>query len=146
MSDTATATDTKTTSDHGGEHGADHVGHVTSIKLLVNVLAALLVLTVVTVAVSYVDLGPLNLAVAMLIACVKASLVVLFFMHLLWDKPFNAVLFLSTLLFLALFIGFCVLDTREYAPDVIRDYGATDNKFVPGGMPQFEYEKPNAGK
>ena len=46
------------------------------------VFVALLLLTVVTVLVSYVDLGLLNVVVALLIASAKASLVALFFMHL----------------------------------------------------------------
>jgi cytochrome c oxidase subunit IV len=46
------------------------------------VFIALLLLTAVTVLVSYVDLGLWNAVVALLIASVKASLVVLFFMHL----------------------------------------------------------------
>ena len=46
------------------------------------VFAALLLLTVITVLVSYVDLGLLNVVVALLIASAKASLVALFFMHL----------------------------------------------------------------
>jgi cytochrome c oxidase subunit 4 len=46
------------------------------------VFAALLLLTVVTVSVSYVDLGLWNAVVALVIASAKASLVALFFMHL----------------------------------------------------------------
>jgi len=45
------------------------------------VFAALLALTVVTVGVSFVDLGPLSTVVALVIAATKASLVILFFMH-----------------------------------------------------------------
>jgi len=59
----------------------------------VAVFVALLLLTVVTVLVSYVDLGLWNTVVALLIASVKASLVALFFMHLkgesrlVWGSP-----------------------------------------------------------
>jgi len=87
--------------------------------LLVGVFASLLVLTVVTVAVTYVDLGSLNLLVAMGVAVVKGSLVVLFFMHLAWDRPFNAVVFITALLFVTLFITFILLDTKQYQPDII---------------------------
>src|SRR5438128_10888786 len=52
------------------------------VRLYVAVFAALLVLTVATVSVSYVDLGPLSVVVALTIAFTKALLVVLFFMHL----------------------------------------------------------------
>ncbi len=51
------------------------------------VFLALLVLTGVTVGVSYVDLGPLNTPLALFIAVVKATLVVLYFMHLRQASP-----------------------------------------------------------
>jgi cytochrome c oxidase subunit 4 len=35
-------------------------------------------------------------------------------MHMLWDKPFNAILFISTLIFVALFLGFTLLDAHAY--------------------------------
>ena len=53
-----------------------------SIATYLAVFAALLVLTIVTVAVAYVDLGPLNTVVAMTIAVTKGLLVMVFFMHL----------------------------------------------------------------
>ena len=118
---------------HAHEEGHPDLGHVVPVKMLVGVLLVLLVLTVVTVAVSYLDLGPFNLAVALVIAVVKASFVVLFFMHLRWDKPFNAVLFCSTLLFLTLFIGLTLLDALEYQPDIIQDFGKDK-------MPQYVEE------
>ena len=116
-----------------GEHGEEQVGHAVPVKMLAGILAALLFLTVVTVAVSYVDLGPFNLAVAMVIAVIKASLVALFFMHLWWDKPFNAVLFVSALLFLGLFVIFCLIDSKEYQDKV-------DPNFGRDKMPQFVTE------
>jgi cytochrome c oxidase subunit 4 len=57
-------------------------GTATSLRTTLAVFAALLLLTVVTVLVSYVDLGAGNVVVALLIASAKASLVALFFMHL----------------------------------------------------------------
>ena len=63
-------------------HGSHpQVGHVMRRRVLFRVLAALLVLTYVTVAVTSFDFGRFNLWMAMGIAVVKASLVVLFFMH-----------------------------------------------------------------
>ncbi|HKY22194.1 MAG TPA: cytochrome C oxidase subunit IV family protein [Vicinamibacterales bacterium] len=55
--------------------------HVVSTTIYYAIFAALLALTGVTVAVAYVDLGPLNVAVAIAIACFKALIVVLYFMH-----------------------------------------------------------------
>jgi cytochrome c oxidase subunit 4 len=52
-----------------------------SSKLYYTIWIALLCLTVITAAVSFIDLGPLNTIVALVIATFKAVLVVLFFMH-----------------------------------------------------------------
>jgi len=98
------------------------VGHVVPVSTLFGVLGALLVLTVITVAVTYVHLGVFNLAVALLIAVIKGSLVLLFFMHLRWDRPFNAVVFISALVFLAIFIGLALLDSHSYQPEIIPGY------------------------
>jgi cytochrome c oxidase subunit 4 len=56
--------------------------HGTGYGTYVTVFAALLVLTAVTVGVSYIDLGLWNVTVALIVASVKASLVALYFMHL----------------------------------------------------------------
>ena len=56
-------------------------GHVGSIKGYLAIFGALMVLTGVTVAVAFVNLGALNFPVAMAIALLKATLVILFFMH-----------------------------------------------------------------
>lgn len=109
--------------DHG--HGHDHAGHgdghdhglahTTPVSLLFAILGALLVLTIATVAVTSIDLGAQgNLIVAMIIATVKALLVCTFFMHLLWDKKFNLVLFLTSVLFLILFLSMATTDRGEY--------------------------------
>ena len=93
--------------DSSATHASAHsgLGHVVPLWLLAAVFGALLVLTGLTVAVAQVDLGNLNLYLALAIAAVKASLVVLFFMHLFWDRPFNAMIFIGCLLFVSLFIG-----------------------------------------
>ena len=56
--------------------------HIVGYGQLAVVLALLLTLTGATVAVSYIDLGFLNVPVALTIATLKAALVLLFFMHL----------------------------------------------------------------
>ena len=55
--------------------------HIMSSKLYYTIWIALLCLTVITAAVSFIDLGPFNTVVALVIATFKALLVVLFFMH-----------------------------------------------------------------
>jgi cytochrome c oxidase subunit 4 len=100
-----------------GAHDEHHgVGHVVPFKILLGVFLALTALTVITVVASLFDFGEFNLIVALAIAVVKASVVVLFFMHLLWDKPFNAIVFVGCLIFVGLFISLALLDTRQYQP------------------------------
>ncbi|MDF3064557.1 MAG: caa(3)-type oxidase, subunit [Polyangiaceae bacterium] len=109
--------------DHGDDHGHG-LAHTMPVWMLIAVLGALLVLTVATVAVTAVDLGAQgNLIVAMVIATVKAILVCTFFMHLLWDKKFNLVLFLTSVLFLILFLAMATTDRGEYQQSV-DDYRA----------------------
>ena len=89
----------ETESEHS-EHGAHDDGavhaHVSPVLFMVAVFGALIFLTVVTVAVSYVDLGPANNLVAVGVATLKAALVATFFMHLRWDKPFHALVFVGS--------------------------------------------------
>jgi cytochrome c oxidase subunit 4 len=93
--------------------------HVASVKLLLVVWVALMIGTWLTVAASNVDLGALNIWVGLGIATAKAVLVGLFYMHLRWDKPFNSFVFLTAFLFLFLFIGFAMMDTLHYQPDMM---------------------------
>jgi cytochrome c oxidase subunit 4 len=71
---------------------------------------SLIVLTVVTWFVSYVQLGMMNVTVAMLIASLKASLVALFFMHLRYENWLVWVFALTPLGFLLLIIGGTLAD------------------------------------
>ncbi len=43
---------------------------------------------------------------------VESRLVIFFFMHMLWDKPLNGILFFSSLIFVALFLGFTLMDAE----------------------------------
>jgi cytochrome c oxidase subunit IV len=54
---------------------------IISAKVYFTVWAALMCLTVTTAAVSYLDLGAFSIVVALIIATLKGSLVMLFFMH-----------------------------------------------------------------
>jgi cytochrome c oxidase subunit 4 len=99
--------------------------HVTSIRLLVTVWILLMIGTWLTVTATYVDLGALNIWIGLVIATVKAVLVALYFMHLRWDKPFNAFLFIACFLFLALFIGIAMMDTAQNLPAAIPGFGTT---------------------
>lgn len=101
--------------DHGHGHGqgGDHVPHVLPLKVYIGTWLGLMVFTVITVAASYVDFGDVNLWIALLIATIKASLVALLFMHLRWDERFNSIILVSSLIFLAIFIGFTMSDTEN---------------------------------
>jgi cytochrome c oxidase subunit 4 len=89
--------------------------HVVTPRLLLEVYFALVVLTVVTVGVTWFDLGKANIFVALAIAVIKASLVLLYFMHLRWDSPFNAVCLIAALVFVAIFIGATMDDSANYS-------------------------------
>jgi cytochrome c oxidase subunit 4 len=97
------------------DHDDHGLAHTASVKVLVGTGSALLMLTFVTVAATRVDFGAnINLAIAMFIAVVKATLVILFFMHLKYDKVFHTVVFVSAILAAALFVGFTLMDSNQY--------------------------------
>jgi len=88
-----------------------HGDHVSSLRSYLSVAAALLILTAITVWTAQHDYGEWNLIVAMTIACTKAILVALFFMHLLYDNKMYMMVFVGSLLFLTIFIIFTMFDT-----------------------------------
>lgn len=89
--------------------------HVLSFKLLFGIFVALIILTFVTTGVSDLNLGgALSIYAALAIAVIKSVLVVLFFMHLKYDKPFNALVFCIALFFVALFISVAITDGKAY--------------------------------
>ena len=112
---------------HEGEHGhgdghGHGMSHVLPMKVLLGTWGALMVLTVLTVAVAKLpifDFGASpNLLIAMVIATVKATLVCLYFMHLRYDKLFHTVVFISAILLATLFVSFALMDSTQYQTDV----------------------------
>jgi cytochrome c oxidase subunit 4 len=103
--------------DHA-EHHDDHenaISHVASIKTLVGTGGTLLLLTILTVLATRIDFGAnINLAIAMVIAVTKATLVILFFMHLRYDRLFHTVVFVSAICAASLFVGFTLMDSSQY--------------------------------
>ena len=97
------STHTETHTHHGGP------------KIYTANLFALLFLTIITVAAASFNFGSANVVIALAIASVKAILVGLFFMHLIWDKPVNAIVIVAGFLFLGIFLMFDFLDvtTRD---------------------------------
>ena len=86
--------------------------------ILYAVFFALVGLTVLTVVMNELPLGKADIWVALAIATVKGSLVVLFFMHMFWEKGFNVLVFASSFLFVGLFIGMTLMDTDNYKTDI----------------------------
>ena len=99
-------------------HGTAHGGHDAPLSTLIFTALALLALTWCTVAVYWIDLGPWNLWIALGIASIKAVLVALFFMHLYYGKPFNALAFVIAVGFVLLFVSFTLVDSARYQPYV----------------------------
>ena len=85
---------------------------------LLGTVAALFALTVVTVAVSRIDLGAMNIVAALGIATLKAIAVAAIFMHLRYEGRFHVVVLVGCAVFAALLVGFVVFDTTRYQPDL----------------------------
>ena len=84
--------------------------HITGYGRLFVIILALLILTGITVVVSYVNLGFYNVPIALFIASIKSSLVLLFFMHLKYEGRVIQVSFLSTIALLFIMISFIFWD------------------------------------
>ena len=74
--------------------------HVSSLAMYFGVFFALMIMTIVTVWVSRIDLGPWNVPVALAIAVIKMTLVILFFMHVIHSSRLTWIVVLSSFLWL----------------------------------------------
>jgi cytochrome c oxidase subunit IV len=105
MSDHATPL----TTEHGAttDHAVDIDRHV---KAYIAVFVALMVLTIVTVAISYLHLSlPVAVAVALLVATIKGSLVACYFMHLISEKKLIYAVLVLTVVFFAVLLALPVV-------------------------------------
>jgi len=85
--------------------------HIMSSKFYYTIWIALLCLTVITAAVSFVDLGPFNTVVALVIATFKALLVVLFFMHVKYtSEKLTKMVIVSAIFWLFLLLALSMAD------------------------------------
>lgn len=121
-------------------HGEEVHTHNHTKWYVANILA-LFVLTGITVLAAGINFGSntVNLMIAMAIATVKASLVALIFMHLLWEKGMNAVIFLSSLFFVALFMSFTFFDVETRAkiePATPSEPGVSAG-YEPAALPMY---------
>jgi len=82
------------------------------------VFGSLLALTLLTTGAAFIDMGKWNTVVALVIAATKASLVILFFMHLRWSSSLMRVVMPAVLLWLALLICLTLMDftSRGWLP------------------------------
>jgi cytochrome c oxidase subunit 4 len=93
--------------------------HIVSLKLYFVIFLALLVGTVLTAWVAFFDFpGPLNAIVALTIACIKAALVILYFMHMRYSSRLIWLVFGSALFWLAILFALTFSDysTRNWLP------------------------------
>jgi cytochrome c oxidase subunit 4 len=93
---------------------------VVPIKIYVGVFAALIALTITTVAVSKIELGEYNFVAAMTIAVVKALLVVLFFMHVKQSSAMTKLFVVAGFFWMAILFAFTLGDyfSRGWVPGV----------------------------
>lgn len=84
--------------------------HIVSPKIYLLIFAALMAGTAATVWAARIDLGALNIVVAMTIAVIKATLVVLYFMHLRYSHHLNWIFGGASILWLILLVGLTVTD------------------------------------
>ena len=112
-------------------HDVSHAEHGPSPALLAGILFALLVLTGITVAASNMEFGALALWVALAIATIKATLVALYFMHLRYERPFNAVILVAALAFVALFVAASLTDTEQYQANIASYRQEDPTRYAP---------------
>ena len=93
-------------------------GHVAPKSLYYAVFGALIVGTLLTVAAAKVDMGPLNNIVMLAIACTKATLVILFFMHVRWSSRLTGVIAMAGFFWLLILFGVGMTDylSRGWVP------------------------------
>ena len=92
------------------------------------IFAILIVLALATTGIAFIDLGPFNSVVAMLIAVTKATLVVLFFMHVRYEGRLTFVFAIASFSWLAILLLLIFTDylTRGWLP-------------IPGILPPMSY-------
>ncbi|MCE9613483.1 MAG: cytochrome C oxidase subunit IV family protein [Lentisphaerae bacterium] len=89
--------------------------HIVPVRLYLGIFGALMVLTAITVTVSFYDLGFLNTFVAITIAVCKATLVILYFMHVRYSNKLIWVFAGAGFVWLVILIAFTLSDTMTRA-------------------------------
>ncbi len=92
--------------------------HVVPFRIYAVIFATLLLLTLVTVDVAFYNVGLMNLPIALAVATTKATLVILYFMHVRYQPPLIAVFAAAGFVWLLLLLTFTLSDflTRTWIP------------------------------
>jgi cytochrome c oxidase subunit 4 len=90
--------------------------HIVPVSTYLSVFIALLIATALTTWIAFQDLGKWNVVVALAIAVCKASLVVLFFMHVKYNKGLSRIVLVGAIFWLGIMITFTLSDelTRNW--------------------------------
>lgn len=116
---------------------SDEFGHMSPVSLYAKVFVGLLILTALTVGVTRLDFGEMNIVVAMVIASAKAMLVALFFMHLKFERMTTWVYAIFPLVLLAIMMGGIFIDNPyrakpgpEATPSapIVSEHSASEHK------------------
>jgi cytochrome c oxidase subunit 4 len=96
--------------------------HIAPISMYLTIFGALIVGTILTVVVAKFDLGPFNNIVMLTVACAKALLVILYFMHVRWSSRLTWVVAASGFLWLIIMFTMTMQDymTRGWVPGTNR--------------------------
>lgn len=84
--------------------------HISPVRGYVGIFLALMALTALTVWVAFQNLGPINTLVALGIAVIKATLVILFFMHARYSTRLTKLVIVSAFLWLFILFAFTMSD------------------------------------
>ncbi len=84
--------------------------HISPVKMYVGIWLVLVGLTVITVSVSYLNMYKFTIFTAMLIATVKVTLVILYFMHIRFEKAIYTYMILAVLATYGIFITLTFAD------------------------------------
>ena len=96
----------------------DH--HIVPLRVYYTIFAVLLLCTYLTVQIAFLDLGPLNTIAALVIAVFKATLVVLFFMHVKYSTRLTLAVVLGSVFWLGILLA---LTMGDYLTRAWRTYG-----------------------
>ena len=109
--------------------------HIVMPRVYVGIFAALIVLTAVTTWVAFIDLGPLNVVIMLAIAGVKASLVVLWFMHARYESTLTRLTIVGAVFWLLVLIVISASDVFMRArPELAGRLGISSEGVAVGAV------------